>query len=482
MTVRYYSSVAAETTLNGSITAGNTSIQVASVTGFPALTPYTLALDYESANEELVEVTNAAGTTLTVTRAIDSTSAGSHNAGARVRHVSSARDFTDSRNHENSTMDVHGIDPTSDVVGTNDTQTLSNKTLTAPTINGTVGGTASFSNTTINNGTLTGTVSGNPTFDGEPNFEQANFVAPAAAVVPVQVVGAASQTAALQQWMDNTPTVVAEIEANGRIDALNGITANPDGDNSVPLRVEVPSTQLEDAVQVAVNGVDKVVVANQGELNAFNTIFVTTDGSDVPLTVRYNGSGGVPPSSQEWENAAGTTVASMDNEGLLTTEDAVIVNHLTVLGTTDLGGTAYKTSDTTRTATTILSDPALVIGVEPNTDYTIEGLLIVRGDLNGDINIGWSSPAGSTGFWTPIGFPTGTSTNSGSVEIVASTISSMRSFGLHATPSTSYGIHINGFLDTAGTAGNLTLQWGAATGGGTGSTLGLGSWIRLTRL
>lgn len=129
MTVRYYSSVAAETTLVASITNANTSIQIASATGLPALTPFTLALDYEAATEELVEVTAVAGTTLTITRGIDGTSAASHNAGARVRHVSSARDFSDSRTHENTSTNVHGLAVGSAVVGTNDTQTLSNKTL-----------------------------------------------------------------------------------------------------------------------------------------------------------------------------------------------------------------------------------------------------------------------------------------------------------------------------------------------------------------
>lgn len=129
MTVRYYSSVAAETTLVASITSGNTSIQIASATGLPALTPFTVALDYEAATEELVEVTAVAGTTLTVTRGIDGTSATSHNSGAKVRHVSSARDFSDSRTHENTSTNVHGLAVGSSVVGTNDTQTLSNKTL-----------------------------------------------------------------------------------------------------------------------------------------------------------------------------------------------------------------------------------------------------------------------------------------------------------------------------------------------------------------
>lgn len=129
MATRYYSSVAAETTLVASITNANTSIELVSVTGLPALTPFTLALDYEAATEELVEVTAVAGTTLTVTRAIDGTSAAPHNAGSRVRHVSSARDFADSRTHEETSTNVHGLAVGSAVVGTNDTQTLSNKTL-----------------------------------------------------------------------------------------------------------------------------------------------------------------------------------------------------------------------------------------------------------------------------------------------------------------------------------------------------------------
>jgi hypothetical protein len=127
MVVRFYSSTAAETILSGTINNAATTINVADVTGFPVSYPYTLALDYESASEELVDVTAAAGTSLTITRAVDGTNATSHSAGARVRHVSSARDYRDSRNHENAVAGVHGV--TGNVVGTTDTQTLSNKTL-----------------------------------------------------------------------------------------------------------------------------------------------------------------------------------------------------------------------------------------------------------------------------------------------------------------------------------------------------------------
>lgn len=127
---RYYSSVATVTTLTGGITGSDITVPVASTAGFPGSLPFTLAIDYGAANEELVEVTGVASLSLTVTRAIDGTSASSHAVGAVVRHVSSARDFTDSRTHEAASTNVHGLSGGAAVVGTTSTQTLTNKTLT----------------------------------------------------------------------------------------------------------------------------------------------------------------------------------------------------------------------------------------------------------------------------------------------------------------------------------------------------------------
>jgi len=129
---RYYSSTAVDTTLTGAINASATTITVAAVSGFPASYPYTLALDYDTSSEELVNVTAAAGTTLTIVRGQDGTSGVSHDAGAAVKHVISGRDLREPQEHIAASSAIHGV--TGSVVGTSDTQTLSNKTLTTPTI------------------------------------------------------------------------------------------------------------------------------------------------------------------------------------------------------------------------------------------------------------------------------------------------------------------------------------------------------------
>ncbi len=100
---RYYSSTAVATTLSASANNSTTSITVTALSGYPAQFPYTAIIDPDTASEEVVTVTAAASTTLTVTRGVDGTSAVSHNAGAVFRHGVSARDFDEANSHVNDT-------------------------------------------------------------------------------------------------------------------------------------------------------------------------------------------------------------------------------------------------------------------------------------------------------------------------------------------------------------------------------------------
>jgi hypothetical protein len=95
MAKRFYSSIAERTTLASQVDDSTTTLIVTAVAGWPSSTPYTLLIDADTVNEEIVEVTSRSGTTLTVTRGVDGSSGKAHDSGADVRHGVSARDFSE---------------------------------------------------------------------------------------------------------------------------------------------------------------------------------------------------------------------------------------------------------------------------------------------------------------------------------------------------------------------------------------------------
>jgi len=137
MTTRKYSSRSQQTTLTAALTSSGTSATVVSGTALvggvtiSAGETFTVVIDPDTALEEIVDVTAVSTNTLTIVRGIDGSTGQAHSAGAVVRHMAIGRDYREANTHIEATTG-HGA--TGAVVGTTNTQTLTNKTLTSPVI------------------------------------------------------------------------------------------------------------------------------------------------------------------------------------------------------------------------------------------------------------------------------------------------------------------------------------------------------------
>ena len=108
VTRRQYKGAAASTTTTNALTSGDTSVTLAATTGWPstAAVPFYVVIDPGTSSEEKCSVT-ISGSTLTLTRGQDDTTAVSHSSGATIYPVFSADD-ADETNAFASTMTTRG--------------------------------------------------------------------------------------------------------------------------------------------------------------------------------------------------------------------------------------------------------------------------------------------------------------------------------------------------------------------------------------
>jgi len=168
MATRLFSSISVETTLASTINSAVTSMTVATGTATTLLggvtlvanSQFTVALDPDTANEEIVFITaGPSGDTFTISRGEAGSAAVSHSTGATVKHVLTSDDLTafetavspvSSIGFSGSTSGITTVQATA-IAGTNTltlpaisndtlvgkatTDILTNKTLTSPVIN-----------------------------------------------------------------------------------------------------------------------------------------------------------------------------------------------------------------------------------------------------------------------------------------------------------------------------------------------------------
>lgn len=437
-----YSNTAVQTTLGGNISNSATSFTVGATTGFPSSTPYVLALDYGAASEELVVVTGVAGTTLTVTRGFSGTSAQSHSIGAVVRHVYNAQDATDFRTHEAATSDVHGV--TGALVGATQAQTLTNKTLTSPTINGAA---------------LSGTFSGTPAFSGATTFSGGATFTTAAPVLST----ATSGTTALRAMATGDTNDRFQLKGSGQMEWGPGTAAR----DSIIFRDGSGQLGTTDTMwRVYRNSAGSAAYSALLTTDTNARFYVQADGQ------MFWGPGNATQDVNLYRGAANQ---------LKTDDDLVVGGSLTVSGVNQTLR-ARKTADTNVTSnTTPTDDPHLVIALAANTVYEIQGLLLPSStSTTGDFKLAINGPAGCAGYWTTSAPGTTATGDPDNARFIATQITGgTRSYGIAV--SGTFGLQVSGMVETT-TAGSLTVQWAQATSDATALILRQYSWIRLTKV
>jgi hypothetical protein len=520
---RYFSSTAQPTTLSASISNSQTSIPLAATTGFPVSFPYTLALDYGSSLEELVDVSSLAGLNANVTRGVDGTSAAAHSVGAVVRHVSSARDFNAFYIHMGASSGVHGI--VGNVVGDTDTQTLTNKTLTSP----------------IFSGTVTGTYTVNAT-------GSATFTSSGTGVTPLTAVGFSGQTADLFDVKSSTPSTLFKVAATG------ATTVAPSSTTAVALTLNNPTSTTADILDVQIagstwfsltsgqivqlfpaSGTAEILGSQASSVGSFDMFRLRADGRmdfgpgtatrDTNLyrngvgilktdtaffcgatgggtqlgvtgaalftqtqagggSFTINGATGLPTTNVQVWQANGAQIASMDPGGNLSVNSIIIPN-------TQVGfiRRIVKGSDTSRASTTTVSaDPDFVFGnasdIVNGGTYRITGYLVYTGAAigTGDLKLGLYVTGGSVtagSNWFTFSAPTITSANN-----LQATAPTFGNNGAYGTPNT--GNNVGGpFMATFNVSSantQISLEWAQNTSNATATTIRAGSWMILERI
>jgi hypothetical protein len=187
-----------------------------------------------------------------------------------------------------------------------------------------------------------------------------SFVSGTAAITPIVVRGAASQTANLQEWQNSAGTILPSIGPNGTMNLKSVSSAN--------LVTFFNGTSGFGAGNISYNGIFNINAANMGfpyTASGATLSVNATSATVVPITSR--GFASQTGDLQQWQNSAGTVLASVASGGGILANSFSAVNGI-VTGSLSFSSISYNG----------FSNPA---GILTNPTVVIRGIASQTGDL-----------------------------------------------------------------------------------------------------
>ena len=376
MTTRKYSSRSQQTTLTAGINSSVTSATVVSGSALlggitiSAGEIFTVVIDPDTALEEIVDVTAVSTNTLTMVRGIDGSTGQAHSAGAVVRHMAIGRDYREANTHIEASTSVHGV--TGSVVGTTDTQTLTNKTLTSPVITSlTLGdGNIVFEGATADSYETTLTVA-EPTADRTVTIPNATTT----------LVGTdTTQTLTNKTLTSPTITGTGAIAGTFTGNLTGNVTGNVSGSSGSTTGNAATATALATARTFQLTGdVEASGVTFDGTGNVSLT---TVIGTGAIVNADVNASAAIAATkiagTAVTQADTGTVTSTMIADGTIVNAD---INSAAAIAATKVAGTAVTQADTGTVTSTMIAD-----GTITNADINASAAIAkTKLDLGGTI-------------------------------------------------------------------------------------------------
>jgi hypothetical protein len=178
-----------------------------------------------------------------------------------------------------------------------------------------------------------------------------SFVAGTAAITPIVVQGAASQTARLQEWRDSAGNLLSWIDSTGSIFSVSGATTRKIGWNTGSAAGDraIIATDSNGSMFFRV-GSSALLMSLTAGLSQSRSVIIQNSTVDYTSLI-VKGSAAQTANLQEWQNSAGTVVVSINPSGTLVASSGIVANSgmrsVTSLTTSTVTGTTIVSNATT---------------------------------------------------------------------------------------------------------------------------------------